>query len=158
MTTGSLDLHWKAAIVGLAQWQPVSVLINPLIGTWEIKMLRTVQTMKAWCVRFQRKAKTLLEHLCEDSKESVVKPLCYWGTWCWSAGAKKLVTVKKGPASLKGKFWEVFLQSQYTEAVFQRQPRLHLLLANELCSIRVTQVVLIWWYKGILAKDPGYKE
>lgn len=51
-----------------------------LIGTWEIRILGTVQTMKAWCVRFQKEVKPLSEHLCEDSEESVVKPLCYWGT------------------------------------------------------------------------------
>jgi hypothetical protein len=30
-----------------------------------------------------------------------VKPLHYWAYWCWVAGAKKLVVIKKRPASLR---------------------------------------------------------
>jgi hypothetical protein len=35
----------------------------------------------------------------------------------------------------------VFPESQHTEAVFQRQPSLYLMLASELGSIRVIQMV-----------------
>ena len=41
--------------------------------------------------------------------------------------------------------WEVFPESQHTVAALQRQPRLYLLLAAELGSGRVTQMVLKAW-------------
>ena len=36
------------------------------------------------------------------------------------------------------------LLSQHTEAVFQRQPRLYLVLAAELGSVKATQLVLVF--------------
>ena len=50
----------------------------------------------------------------------------YWDNWRWLAGAKKLVVIKKRPASLRWKLWEVFSES--TEAGFLREPRLYFVL------------------------------
>ena len=42
------------------------------------------------------------------------------------------------------------LLSQHTEAVFQRQPRLYLVLAAELGSVRVTQELVLKACEGIM--------
>jgi hypothetical protein len=41
-----------------------------------------------------------------------------------------------------GEIWEMFLESQHIETVFQRWPRLYLVLAAGLGRVKVTQVVL----------------
>lgn len=51
-------------------------------------MLRKLQMKEAWLVKFQREAKTLLSHLCDES------------VGVWSAGAEESAVVKKRPASL----------------------------------------------------------
>jgi hypothetical protein len=60
-------------------------------------------------------------------KTTKVKPLLCWDNGCWSTGAEESAVVR-GDQRHWGEIWEVFSESQYTEAVFQRQPRLYLAL------------------------------
>jgi hypothetical protein len=46
------------------------------VGAWKI-MLRTVQKMEAWLVKFQRKNDSFQDHCCFDCEDSVV--LVSWG-------------------------------------------------------------------------------
>lgn len=59
----------------------------------------------------------------------------------WSVGAERLAVIKR-PGSLRWSLGNAFL-SQHREAVLRRRPRLCLVLAAELGSGRVTQVVLV---------------
>ena len=43
----------------------------------------------------------------------------YWDCWCWLAGAKKLVMIKKRPASLRWNLGSAFWK--HKETVFQRE-------------------------------------
>jgi len=59
------------------------------------------------------------------------------------AGAEKFVVIKKRDQHhLDEIFWKVFPESQYTEAVFQRHPRLYFVLAAEFDGVRATLMVL----------------
>lgn len=51
--------------------------------------------------------------------------------------------IKKRPAALRYNILGLFPQGEHTEAVLQRQPRLYMLLAIKLGSLRVTKDVLV---------------
>lgn len=42
-------------------------VIECSVGSWKERTRRAVRKMEAWLVRFQRKAKTLLDFLCKGS-------------------------------------------------------------------------------------------
>lgn len=109
----TVDLVWNFGL-GIEYWE-ISELFS---GSLE-DVLRAIQTMEAWLATFQREEKTLLGHLYEDSVVSgqlqlrsqlwVIRGrnhqgktfLFFWENGCWSAGAEKLVVIKKKPALLK---------------------------------------------------------
>ena len=47
-------------------------------GSWEVRMLRAMQMVGAWLMKFQKKAKTLLGLLCEESVVSGQLELKSW--------------------------------------------------------------------------------
>lgn len=72
-----------------------------------------------------------------------MKPLLCWDTWCWLAKAEELAVIKKRPALLRAMSSGKYFLRVSTGVVFQTWPRLYLVLAAELGSERVTQMVLV---------------
>jgi hypothetical protein len=58
---------WNSGLDNFNIVQSVQSSVGCAIGAWKNGTLRAVQTTEASLVKFQREAKTLLSHLCEET-------------------------------------------------------------------------------------------
>lgn len=135
------------------------------VATWKV-MLRAVQMMEAWLMEIQRKAKTQLGLLREESgiwsagNEELaainkrpeplrLKPLLCWDNGCWWVGAGESAVIKNKPASLRWNHLGCISSESDTEAVFQKWPRFYLMLTAKLGSVS-SRWYWLWRHEGVI--------